>query len=104
MQDGTLDDSGSQDRGRPLFPLGHVVATPAALERMQQLGLDPLELLWRHQTGDWGNVPPEDARENELSVRRGYRILSSYGEREQRIWIITEADRSVTTFLRPEDY
>jgi len=88
----------------PRFSLGRIVATPGAIERMEHDGIDPAELLARHVRGDWGDLPPEDAQENELSVREGFRILSSYGAGERRIWVITEADRSVTTLLRPEDY
>ena len=60
-----------------LFPLGSVVATPGALEVLEETGTDALELLRRHAAGDWGEVPPEDARENERSVRNGWRVLSS---------------------------
>lgn len=89
-----------------LFPLGRVVATPGALALLADASVSPVELLKRHQRGDWGEVPPEDARENELSVRRGFRILSSYrvGDQGTRIWVITEADRSSTCLLLPEEY
>src|SRR5712691_6343291 len=60
------------------FSLGQTVATPGALEILNAMGTSPLALLARHQTGDWGDVPPEDAKENELSVEQGFRILSSY--------------------------
>ena len=63
----------------PLFPLGRVVATPGALALLSALGKSPAGLLDRHQRGDWGNVSHEDACENELSVRQGFRIVSSYG-------------------------
>lgn len=89
------------------FPLGRVVATPGALEALETSGVSPVELLGRHQLGDWGEVPREDARENERSVRGGFRILSSYQveeEGEERIWIITEADRSSTCLLLPSEY
>jgi hypothetical protein len=87
-----------------LFPLGRLVATPAALALMADAGEDPAGLLYRHQSGDWGEVPPEDARENELSVRQGLRIVSSYAVGGERVWIITEADRSSTCILLPEEY
>ena len=65
----------------------------------------PLELLRRHQGGDWGEVPPEDARENELSMREGYRILSSYPLRTGAVcWVLTEADRAVSTILLSSEY
>ena len=65
---------------------------------------DPAGLLARHVSGDWGEVPHEDARENELSVRQGFRIVSSYTVGGERVWIITEADRSSTCILLPEEY
>ena len=89
----------------PLFSLGQLVATPGALALLAGVGENPATLLGRHQGGDWGEVPPEDARENELSVLRGFRILSSYqvGESDRRVWVITEVDRSSTCILLPED-
>jgi hypothetical protein len=62
----------------PRFGLGQLFGTPAALSLLARAGIGPTTLLERHQRGDWGEVPPEDARENELSVREGFRILSSY--------------------------
>ena len=90
----------------PRFPLGRVVATPGAIATMQEAGVAPADLLRRHVSGDWGDVPAEDAAENELSVREGFRILSSYPlpGTDARIWLLTEADRTVTTFLLPEEY
>ena len=90
-----------------LFPLGSIVATPGALALLTDAGVNPVELLQRHRRGDWGEVPDEDARENELSVGRGFRILSSYRvgkNKGARIWIITEADRPSTCLLLPEEY
>ena len=86
------------------FALGQTVATPGALEVLAASHTSPLTLLARHQGGDWGQVPPEDAEENELSVEHGFRILSSYHIGDERLWVITEADRSVTTILRPDEY
>ena len=87
----------------PAFPLGQVVATPAALEVV------PRELLhsWlqRHQTGDWGAVCPEDWAANHRDLIEGNRLLSAYPTPEGiKVWIITEWDRSVTTVLLPEEY
>jgi len=88
-----------------LFPLGQIVATPGALDALDRAAVDGWVLLHRHQNGDWGNVPQEDAEENVRSVINGWRILSSYPlSDEVRIWIITEADRSCTTLLLPEEY
>jgi hypothetical protein len=60
--------------------------------------------LLARQRRDWGDIPPEDAAENRLSLREGYRVLSSYAIGDSRVWVITEADRSVTTLLLPDDY
>jgi hypothetical protein len=60
--------------------------------------------LARHAEGDWGDLPEEDKKENELSLREGFRLFSAYKNDEHKIWIITEADRSVTTVLFPEEY
>ena len=87
------------------FALGRVVATPGVLEAFQEAGAIPNPYLIRHQSGDWGDVPPEDARENELSLQQGFRILSAYTlSTGVKFWIITEADRSATTLLLPEEY
>ena len=87
------------------FHLGQVVATPGALAALEDARDNPMKYLHRHASGNWGDVPPEDAAENELSLREGYRIISAYTIQEGvRIWIITEADRSSTTILLPEEY
>ena len=90
----------------PLFSLGQLVATPGTLALLADAHTNPAELLARHQSGDWGDVLPEDTRENELSVLQGFRILSSYpvGEDGEKVWIITEADRSSTCLLLPGEY
>ena len=87
------------------FSPGSVVATPGALEALRASGDDPLAYLVRHIAGDWGELDEHDRRENELSVEHGWRILSCYRmSNGTRFWIITEADRSATTFLLPEEY
>lgn len=87
------------------FSLGQCVATPGALEALRESEQSILDFLPRHVTGDWGEVCQEDAQENELSLAEGFRILSAYRTRRgEKIWIITEADRSVTTVLLPEEY
>jgi hypothetical protein len=86
------------------LPLGRVVATPGALRLLSQAGEDPFAYLARHATGDWGEVCAFDRRQNETALRDGYRIISSYDISAERVWIITEADRSVTTILLPEEY
>ena len=90
---------------KPLFELGRVVGTPGALQALEDAEQDYSVLLTRHVTGDWGNLCDEDKEENELSVTQGFRILSAYELRTgTKIWIITEADRSATIFLLPDEY
>ena len=90
---------------RPLFPLGHVCATPAAMDLMEQLSLSPLEFIVRHVFGDWGQVCEEDRNANQAALQNGTRLLSAYElPNGQRLWVLTEADRSITTLLLPSDY
>lgn len=87
------------------FDLGRIVATPGAIEVLDGRNVSPLDLLQRHQSGDWGEIAKADARENERSVKHGYRVLSSYPVGDGKVcWIITEADRSSTCLLLPEEY
>lgn len=101
------------------FPLGQIVATPGALELLQETGFSAAALISRHVQGDGGDLCEEDRAENEFAVTRRLRILSCYRlvdaarlaatPTDKRsslptLWIITEADRSVTTLLRPSDY
>jgi hypothetical protein len=89
----------------PLFPAGQIVATPGALALLEQAKKSPLEFLSRHLRGDWGELCPDDKTENELSLKHGYRLMSSYQVTDaEKLWIITEADRSVTTLLLPTEY
>jgi len=86
------------------LPLGKVVATPGALNLLSEAGEDAFDYLARHAAGDWGDLCTFDRHQNERALRNGARVLSSYPVGEERIWIITEADRSVTTILLPEEY
>jgi hypothetical protein len=87
------------------FELGRVVATPGALRALERTEQLPAEFLDRHVNGDWGEVPDEDKQENELSVEHGFRIVSAYTTSAgEKIWVITEADRSYTTILLPSEY
>ncbi len=85
------------------FPLGQTVITPAALS-----ALDPLEILIaleRHQSGDWGEVCASDRSANEQALQAELRLFSVYHSSSgAKVWVITEADRSATTILLPEDY
>ena len=81
------------------------MATPGALAALERAKQEPREFLDRHVAGDWGEVPQEDKVENEVSVLNGYRVLSAYRTKlGERLWILTEADRSLTTILLPEEY
>ena len=85
------------------FRLGHIVGTPNALSQLTHE--DILMGIQRHQAGDWGDVSEEDRQENELSLKHGFRLLSAYHAANGiKFWVITEADRSATTVLLPEDY
>jgi hypothetical protein len=86
----------------PKFPLGRIVITTHAADRLD--AADVGEGLRRHAEGDWGDLCPEDVRENERSLKQGGRLFSAYGAGDRRFWIITECDRSATTILMPEDY
>lgn len=89
----------------PLFPPGQIVATPGALRLLDETNESPLEFLSRHLRGDWGDLCQEDRTENELSLKQGFRLMSSYPITDtETLWIITEADRSVTTLLLPAEY
>jgi hypothetical protein len=87
------------------FPLGRVVATPGALRALEKAEQLPAEFLERHVNGDWGEVPDADKQENEVAVEQGFRILSGYTTSAgDKLWILTEADRSATILLLPEEY
>jgi len=84
------------------FPLGQIVITANANAQLNSQAVN--EALIRHASGDWGEVCREDAAENQLGLTEGFRLLSVYGTGDKKFWIITEADRSVTTVLMPDDY
>ena len=86
----------------PKFPLGQLVITANAQAQLEPETVQ--RAITRHVAGDWGEVCPDDAKLNDQALKHGSRLLSVYGEGEGRFWIITEADRSVTTVLMPEDY
>lgn len=87
------------------FPLGQLVATPGALGALQEAGQLPTDFLARHVRGDYGEVCEDDKRLNDEALVNGSRILSAYRTLlGVRLWIITEADRSSTCILLPEEY
>ena len=83
-----------------------MVATPGALAAIKKSGQQPGEFLARHQSGDWGDVDAHDRKENQLSLEQGFRLMSVYtlSITGVKIWVITEADRSSTCILLPEEY
>ncbi len=87
------------------FELGNIFITPGAIDALVETNQSAQEFLQRHRSGDWGELDEHDRRENELSIKHGFRILSAYRTaKDVRLWIITEADRSSTTILLPEEY
>lgn len=95
----------------PKFKLGQIVATPGALAALQEAGQSAIPFLQRHVSGDWGEICDEDKKLNDEAVShegdedRMGRVLSCYRTaKNERIWLISEHDRSVTTLLLPEEY
>ncbi|MDH0382366.1 type I restriction endonuclease subunit M [Comamonas aquatica] len=89
----------------PLFPLGQVLATPGVLELLETYQLPPLSFIQRHVVGDWGDICAEDQQVNADALQYGYRLMSVYAiTPTEKLWVITEADRSCTTLLLPEEY
>jgi len=87
------------------FTLGSVVATPGALQALQDAGQTPLDFLTRHAQGDWGEVSKGDAKLNDDALKAGERVLSAYSTAKgEKLWVITEADRSSTCLLLPSEY
>lgn len=90
---------------KPLFSLGQLVATPGALEALQEAGQEPAVFLSRHVAGDWGDCCAEDAALNDQAIQEETRIFSVYHTlKDAKIWVITEADRSSTCILLPSEY
>ena len=88
-----------------LFRLGQVVATPGALRALERAGVTPQKFLVRHICGDWGDLNEEDRQENALSLEHSFRLLSAYQTTAgEKLWVITEANRTLTTILLPDEY
>jgi hypothetical protein len=95
--------SAHSDEPQAKFPFGRIVATPNALTQIPNDEI--LKALSRHLQGDWGTLDAEDWNANERALKHGGRLFSAYqSSQNEKFWIITEADRSVTTILLPEDY
>ncbi len=90
--------------GQVRFCLGQIVATPAALRLLEAHGLTAHPFLTRHARGDWGDVPADDAIANDEALIADGRLLSAYAIGNGRIWVITEADRSSSCVLLPQEY
>ena len=99
-----------KNTGSPLFQLGQIVATPAALALLEKHAVQPATLLDRHVHGDWGDMGKHDWAANDAAVKNGCRIFSMYVINKDKFWVITEAasddslSRGSTCILLPEDY
>ena len=90
---------------KPRILLGRLLATPGALDTLAESGQRPSAFIWRHEHGDWGDVCEEDRQLNDEAADSDGRLLSEYRtSKGDRLWVITEADRSATTILRPDEY
>ena len=90
---------------KQLCPLGQIVTTPAALATIEKAGQVPREFLRRHASDDWGDLCPEDRRENQFSLEHGFQIFSSYRtDAGDELWVITDNHFSITTILLPQEY
>ncbi|WP_294260791.1 hypothetical protein [Propionivibrio sp.] len=94
----------SQYNDGPLFPLGQVVATPGALAHCAKNNISPLTLIGRHHRGDWADLCEDDQSANENALFAGGRIVSSYRVGGEKLYCITEWDRSATTLLLAREY
>ncbi len=105
IRETTMEPRKSNVNARPLFRLGQIVSTPGFLEAIARTKEDTAAFLSRHVAGDWGDLVDEDLRANDYAIEGGARILSAYYLADgTKFWIITEADRSLTTLLLPSEY
>jgi len=100
----------SRSRERPFpkarFDMGQIVITTGADITLAQLERHPVQLLARHIEGDWGNLDEHDKELNEQALNPDFptRVFSAYNIEDERFYVITEWDRSITTILRPDEY
>ncbi|MCB0171324.1 MAG: hypothetical protein KDJ52_17165 [Anaerolineae bacterium] len=100
-----MSETEPKSQPESLFPLGQLVATPGAMQALEAAEQSFIDFVARHVTGDWSELDEHDQAENRFNVKNGMRILSAYTlETGVKIWLITEADRSVTTILLPQEY
>lgn len=98
-------NTATKSENKVLFPLGQIFLTIGAQDALEESNQLPNEYLARHQSGNWGLVCEDDRKENELSLKEGFRILSAYKlDSDVKIWVITEADRSSSCLILPEEY
>ena len=103
--DDTAREGAPHKRRRVFVPLGRVLATPGALRTLALAGADGAVYLARHAAGDWGDVDAHDWAANDRALFTDERLLSAYRlPNGERLWIITEADRSASTLLLPDEY
>lgn len=99
------DTTDKAQRPKPLFPLGMTAITVRAAAALLARGMNANTLLDRHERGDWGDIDDEDKASNNQALVWGGRLISTYRIGDGReVWVITEANRSLTTILMPEDY
>ena len=105
----TVNPEGSQknrhegEGWQPLFPLGQVLYTLGAVEALREANQNPDELLYRHVTGDWGDLPEEDKERSDTAVEQGLAVMSAYDlETGATIWVLTSANRFQTTVMTME--
>ena len=87
-----------------LLKLGQVVATPTSLAHCESHNVDALTLIGRHAGGDWGDLCADDVAANVHAIQHDERVLSAYSIGDQKLYVITEWDRSVTTLLMASEY
>lgn len=88
-----------------LFPLGRCVITPEAQTALESIDVVPFAVLGRHLSGDWSEMDRHDRRANRAAINKGARVFSAYNLANNiRVYVITEADRSSTTILLPNEY
>ncbi len=112
FRDITYHCNNPEQKKKAKFALGRIVATPGAVKVLETANQDPMEFIMRHEAGDWSEIPyPEDREMNDEAIahdgdpKRMDRVLSVYKTlKGEELWIITEADRSVTTILLPKEY